>query len=261
MLDDYRTALVTGASRGIGEAFARHLAALGKDLVLVSRSEDQLRSLGEELSSRHGVQAHAIAADLARPASAASLYRQVEALGVQVDFLVNNAGYSKAGEFTSLGLDAQADMVRLNVNTLMELTRLYLPAMRQRRCGGVINIASNAAFQPVPGMAVYAATKAFVLSFSEAVAEEVASDGVRVMALCPGATDTDFWNVAGVWEERRTSMPSPDEVVAAGLRAFEQGRSFFVPGFLNRVVAFFSRRVLPRGLVVRLASQWFAARG
>ena len=260
MLDDYRTALVTGASRGIGQAFAQQLAASGMDLVLVSRSEDLLRSLAEELSSRHDVRVQVITADLSQPSAPVSLYRQVEELGVEVDLLVNNAGYSKAGQFVTLGFDAQADMVRLNVNTLMELTRLFLPAMRRRRRGGVINVASNAAFQPVPRMAVYAATKAFVLSFSEAVAEEVGGDGVRVMALCPGATDTDFWNVAGTWEERRASMPSPDTVVAAGLRAFERGKSFFVPGFVNQVIAFFSRRVLPRRLVVRLAGQWFSAR-
>ena len=132
--------------------------------------------------------------------------------------------------------------------------------MRQRGRGGVINVASNAAFQPVPYMAVYAATKAFVLSFSEALAEEVAGEGVHVMALCPGATDTEFWTVAGAWQARRARMPGPDEVVAAGLQAFERGRSFFVPGFVNQVVAFFARRVLPRRLVVRLASQWFRAR-
>ena len=257
MLDDYRAALVTGASRGIGKAFAQQLAALGIDLVLVSRSEELLCSLAGELSSRHGVQVHVIAADLSEPSAAASLCRKVEELGVEIDLLVNNAGYSKMGEFTAMGYDVQADMVRLNVNTLMELTHLFLPAMRRRDRGGVINVASNAAFQPVPRMAVYAATKAFVLSFSEAVAEEVSGDGVRVMALCPGATDTDFWNVAGTWEERRTSMPGPDKVVAAGLRAFERGRSFFVPGFVNRVVAFFSRRMLPRWLVVRLAGAWF----
>ncbi|MFN2291462.1 MAG: SDR family NAD(P)-dependent oxidoreductase [Anaerolineae bacterium] len=260
MLDNYRTALVTGASRGIGEAFARQLAALGKNLVLVSRSEDQLQSLAGELSSQFGVQVHVITVDLAQPSAAVSLYRQVEALGVEVDLLVNNAGYSRAGEFTELGFDAQADMVRLNVNTLVELTHLYLPAMRARGRGAVLNVASNAAFQPVPRMAVYAATKAFVLSFSEAVAEEVRGDGVRVMALCPGATDTEFWNVAGVWEERRASMPSPDEVVDAGLRAFERGRSFFVPGLMNQIVAFFSRRVLPRWLVVRFACQWLGDR-
>jgi uncharacterized protein len=257
VLEGIRTALVTGASRGIGQAFARQLAALDKDLVLVSRSEGLLRSLAEELSSEHGVRVHVVAADLSQPAAAASLYLEVEELGLDVDLLVNNAGYCKVGEFTGLGFDVQGDMVRLNVNALIELTHLFLPAMRQRRRGGVINVASTAAFQPVPHMAVYAATKAFVLSFSEALAAEVAGDGVRVMALCPGATDTEFWTVAGAWEERRASMPSPGEVVTAGLNAFERGRLLFLPGFVNQVVAFFSSRVLPRRLVLRLAGAWF----
>jgi len=174
-----------------------------------------------------------------------------------VDLLVNNAGFAKAGEFSELSFEEQAEMVRLNVSTLMELTRLYLPAMRQRKRGGVINVSSNAGFQPVPHMAVYGATKAFVLSFSQALAAEVAGDGVRVMALCPGATDTEFWSTAGLREKRPARMSMPDEVVAAGLRAFERGRWFFVPGFLNQVAAFFPSRVLPSRLVVRLAMMWF----
>jgi short-subunit dehydrogenase len=256
VLDEYRTALVTGASRGIGEAFARQLAARGLDLILVARSEDRLEALAGELSERHGVTAHVVVADLARPSAAETVFAVTERLGVEVDLLVNNAGFAKAGDFSDLPLDVQADMVRLNVNTLVELARLYLPAMRRRERGGVINVSSTAAFQPVPDMAVYSATKAFVLDFSLAVAAEVAGDGVRVMALCPGATGTDFWAIAGVWAERTGRMPTADEVVAAGLRAFERGRWFFVPGFFNQVVAFFSSRVLPRRLVVRLAQRW-----
>lgn len=257
MPDDYRTALVTGASRGIGEAFARQLAARGQDLVLVARSRERVEALAGELAERHGVTTHVIVADLARPCVADRVFAETEDLGIEVDLLVNNAGFARAGAFVDLPLDAQADMVRLNVNTLVELTHLYLPAMRRRRRGGVINVSSTAGFQPVPRMAVYGATKAFVLSFSEAVAAEVEGDGVRVMALCPGATDTEFWPIAGVWAERRSRMPSPDDVVAAGLRAFQRGRWFYVHGLFNRVVTFFSRRVLPRRLVVRLAKSWF----
>ena len=256
MLDEYKTALVTGASRGIGEAFARQLAARGQDLVLVARSRDRLEALAGELTERHGAVVHIVIADLARPCAAESVFAETERLGLEIDLLVNNAGFSKAGAFAELPLEVQADMVRLNVNTLVELTRLYLPAMRRRRRGGVINVGSNAAFQPVPRMAVYGATKAFVLSFSEAVAAEVEGDGVRVMALCPGATDTEFWPIAGVWAERRSRMPSPDDVVAAGLRAFERGRWFYVHGLLNQVVALFAGRILPRWLVVRLAKRW-----
>lgn len=257
MLDKCRTALVTGASRGIGEAFARQLAARGQDLVLVARSRDRLEALAGELSAAHGVRAHVVVADLAQPGAAEAVFAATERLGLEVDLLVNDAGFAKAGRFAELPLDVQADMVRLNVNTVMELTRRYLPAMRQRRRGGVINVSSTAGFQPVPQMAVYGATKAFVLSFSEAVAAQVAGDGVQVMAFCPGAAGTAFWSTAGIWEERVDQMPTPDEVVAAGLRAFGRGRRSFVPGLWNQVVTLFSGRVLPRWLVVRLAQRWF----
>ncbi len=258
MLDSITTALITGASGGIGEAFARQLAALGKDLVLVARSEEKLNALAQELEAQHAVQARVIVADLARHDSASALHAETGRLGLDIDLLVNNAGFAKAGAFSELPFDVQADMVRLNVNTLTELTRLYLPAMRQRRRGGVINVASNAAFQPVPYTAVYGATKAYVLSFSEAIAEEVAADGVRVMALCPGATATDFHDTAGVWVQQQSSMPTPDEVVAAGLRAFERGRRTFLHGATNQLTAIASR-LLPRRLVVHLTARVMSA--
>ena len=254
MLDAITIALITGASGGIGEAFARQLAARGKDLVLVARSEDKLNALAWDLESLHGVRAHAIVADLARHGSAAALHSETERLGLDIDLLVNNAGFAKAGAFSELPFDVQAGMVRLNVNTLTELSRLYLPAMRQRRRGGVINVASNAAFQPVPYMAVYGATKAYVLSFSEAIAEEVAADGVTVMALCPGATATDFHDTAGVWVQQQSSMPTPDEVVGAGLRAFERRKRSFLHGFTNQLTAI-AARLLPRRLVAHLTAR------
>ena len=254
VLDCVTTALITGASGGIGEAFARQLAALGKDLVLVARSEDKLNALARELASLHDVQAHVVLADLARPGSASALYAETQRLGLDIDLLVNNAGFARAGAFSELPFDVQADMVRLNVNTLTELTRLYLPFMRQRRLGGVINLASNAAFQPVPYLAIYGATKAYVLSFSEAIAEEVAADGVTVMALCPGATATEFHDTAGVWVQQQSSMPTPDEVVTAGLRAFERRRRSFLHGATNQLTAIASR-FLPRRLVVHLTAR------
>ncbi len=254
MLDTYSTVLVTGASGGIGEAFARQLAARGKHLILVARSEDKLHSLARELPAAHGVQVRVIVADLARPGSAAALHAETGRLELEVDLLVNNAGYARAGAFAELTLDEQADMLSLNVNTLVELSRLYLPAMRERGRGGIINVASNAAFQPVPYLAVYAATKAFVLSFSEALGEEVARDGVRVMALCPGATATGFQKRAGAWEEQRDSMPSPDTVVAEGLRAFERGRRYFIQGAVNKLTALVAR-LGPRRLVLRMAAR------
>jgi short-subunit dehydrogenase len=237
VLKDIETALVTGASGGIGEAFARQLAMLDKDLVLVARSRDKLQDLAGELATRHGVAVHVIAADLSCPDAARPIFQETERLGLQVDLLINNAGFGKGGEFTELPLGVQAGMVYLNVNTVMELARLYLPAMRQRRRGGIINLGSTASFQPVPGMAAYGATKAFVLSLSEALAWEVRGDGVTVMALCPGATATGFQATAGVWEENRGTMPGPDEVVAQALRAFEKRRRYFVHGALNKLTA------------------------
>ncbi len=255
MVDRRTTALITGASRGIGEAFARQLAAQGKDLVLVARSEDRLRQLAGELSTAHGVRVHVIAADLSLPGAAGQMWAETERLSLEVDLLVNNAGVGKKGKFAELDHDFQAAMVRLNVNTPVELTRLYLPGMRARHRGGIINVASNAAFQPVPYLAVYAATKVFLLHFSEALAEEVGADGVRVMALCPGATDTDFWNVAGWLQDQRFWMTSPEQVAAAGLRAFDRRRAFFVPGLGYAIVAFAASRLSPRWLV-----RWIAGR-
>ena len=253
-LEGVETALITGASQGIGEAFARQLAAQGKDLVLVARSGDKLKSLAEELASQYSVRVVALAADLSRPGSATALHAETERLGLAVDLLVNNAGFAKAGAFGELPFDVQADMVRLNVLTLTELARLYLPAMRERRRGGIINIASTAAFQPVPYMSVYGATKAFVLSFSEALGEEVARDGVTVMALCPGATATGFQERAGVWEGQHDSMVSPDKVVAEGLRAFERRRRYFIQGGLNKLASL-AARLGPRRLVLRMAAR------
>jgi short-subunit dehydrogenase len=254
MLDGIKTALVTGASGGIGEAFARQLAALGKNLILVARTRDKLETLAEEMRVKHGVQVHVIASDLGRPNAARPIFDETERLGLEVDLLINNAGYGKGGPFTELSFEVQANMVRLNVNTLVELTHLYLPAMRRRRRGGVINLGSTASFQPVPYMAVYGATKAFVLSFSEALAQEVRADGVTVMALCPGATATGFQATAGVWEEQRNSMPGPDEVVAQALQAFERRRGYFVHGGVNKVTAIVAR-IAPRRFVLPVAAR------
>lgn len=260
MLDSVKLALITGASRGIGAAFARRLAALGKDLVLVARSEPELRALAEDLSFRHGIQAHVIAADLARPSAAAAIFAETERLGLEVDLLVNNAGFARVGAFAEVPLDVWTRMVCLNVSTLMELAHLYLPAMRQRKRGGIINVASNAAFQPVPYMSVYAATKAFVLHFSEGLAQEVKLDGVRILALCPGATATNFWSVAGALEGQTRIMTSPDRVVTVALRALEQGRTFVVPGLGYKWLAFASSRLAPRWLVAAIAGRLFRPR-
>lgn len=254
VLDQVETALVTGASSGIGEAFARKLAGMGKDLILVARSEGKLRALASDLSQTYGIRAHIIVANLAHPSAAQAVYAETEGMGWTVDLLINNAGFSKAGDFTKLPLHVQADMVRLNVHTLMELTWLYLPTMRQRRRGGIIQVASNAAFQPVPYMSVYAASKAFVLRLSEALAEEVRNEGITVMALCPGATATPFWEVAGIWERHQGWMHTPDRVVDAALQGFERRKLWVMPGMGNRLVAFLASRLAPHRWVTRIAA-------
>ena len=253
-LNQIETVLVTGASSGIGEAFARRLAGMGKDLVLVARSRETLEALARELSEEHGIHTHVIVADLARPSAAQAVYAETEAMGWAVDLVINNAGFSRAGEFTEIPLDTQADMVRLNVSTVVELSRLYLPAMCERRRGGIIQVASNAAFQPVPYMSVYAASKAFVLRLSEALAEEVRDDGVTIMALCPGATATGFWQVAGLWEGHQRWMHSPDLVVDVALRGFERRKLWVIPGPGYRLVAFLTSRVAPHRMVTRVVA-------
>jgi len=250
------TVLITGASSGIGAAFARQLANRGKNLILVARREEALQALAAELSARHGAKIHVIAADLARPAAAAALFAETERRGLAVDLLINNAGFGKLGPFGELPFDVQADMVRVNVNSLLELSWLYLTGMRQRRRGGIINVASTAAFQPVPYLAVYAATKAFVLKLSEALAEEVAAEGITVLGLCPGDTATGFQAIAGTRVGQWGRTTTADEVVSAALCAFDRGQSSFVHGFLNRAAAFVSSRLLPRRFVARMAGRW-----
>lgn len=248
------TALVTGASRGIGETFARHLAARGKNLILVARTEEKLMALAGELESVHGVSAKAMVADLAHPGGAAMLFDRTEQLGLTVDLLVNNAGFAKQGKFAELPLDVQSDMVRLNATAPLELARLCLTGMRERGRGGIINVASTAAFQPVPWMAAYGATKAFLYSFSAALAEEVAADGVHVMVLCPGATATDFWTVAGARSTGSPGVVSADKLVEDALRAYDRGRRITVHGGLNRLIAAFVR-VLPTRLITYSAAR------
>ncbi len=247
-------ALVTGASSGIGAAFARELARRGADLVLVARSRDKLTTLADELNRSFGVTADVAVADLARPSAAAELAADLSGRNLQIDILVNNAGF---GLFAPLG---QADgaalsgMVQLNVAALVDLTRLYLPGMLDRDRGAVINVGSTAGFQPVPYMAVYGATKAFVLSFTEALWAETRGTGVRVTALCPGSTDTGFFDVAGEDAQVGRRIP-PERVVQAALRALDRRRSTVVTGGVGNWLLTNSPRFAPRQLVARVAER------
>jgi short-subunit dehydrogenase len=229
-----KTALITGASSGIGEAFAQILAARGMNLVLVARSAEKLRAMAQELSEQHGIRAEVVPADLCHEGAAQEVYRRTQELGVPVDLLVNNAGFGTFGRFDTLALEREHEENMLNVTALVDLTHAFVPAMVERKAGGVINVASIAAFQAVPYQAVYGASKAFVLSFSLALWAEYRKRGVRVVALCPGPTATNFFRVLGSDEVPRLgSMHKPEAVVIAGLHALEQGRPYAVEGRRN----------------------------
>ncbi len=229
-----KTALITGASSGIGEAFAQILAAHGMNLVLVARSEDKLRALAQALSEQHGIRADVVPADLCREGAAQEVYRRTRALGIPVDLLVNNAGFGTYGGFDTLAPEREHEEIMLNVTALVDLTLAFVPAMAERKAGGVINVASIAAFQPLPYHAVYGASKAFVLSFSLALWAEYRKVGVRVLALCPGPTATNFFTILGADElPMMGSMHTPEAVVMTGLRTLEQGRPYAVEGRRN----------------------------
>lgn len=244
-----KVALITGASAGLGVEFARQLAKREYRLVLAARRKDRMEELASELGN-----ARAVGIDLSGPGAAARLMADVEAAGEQVDLLVNNAGFGLIGQFAELDAKRLREMIDLNVSALTDLCRAVAPGMIQRKAGGIINVASTAAFQPGPKMAVYFATKAYVLSFTEALHEELKPHGIKVTCLCPGPTRTEFGDVAGFGGNGlfdRVAMESPD-VVAAGLRALDENRAVVVPGLMNKVGAA-STRFAPRSVVRRIA--------
>ncbi|UBV44814.1 SDR family oxidoreductase (plasmid) [Deinococcus taeanensis] len=248
-----QTALITGASSGIGEMFARQLAARGMNLVLVARSEGRLRQLAHELKQLHHVQIDVVPMDLSRPGAGTQVARQVHHLGRSVHLLINSAGFATHGRFEQLPMAQQQDEISLNITALVELTHATLPEMLARGLGGVINVASTAGLQPDPYMAVYGATKAFVLSFSEALWAETRGRGVTVTALCPGATDTAFFDVVGAPEASVGRRDTPQNVVRVGLRALERGQSHVIPGTANVLLAQV-HRFLPRALTARIVA-------
>ncbi len=246
------TALITGASSGIGLDLARLFAKDGHDVVLVARSEGKLREIAAELERVFGVTAHVIVADLAQ---ADAPRRVVEQLPVAIDVLVNNAGLGVAGPFAERDLDKQLEMIAVNVAALTALTGLLLPPMIARRRGRVLNVASTAAFQPGPLMAVYYATKAYVLSFSEAIADELRDSGVTVTALCPGPTATGFAAAAEMTESRLFNVMKPSssaDVARAGYEGMKRGKRIVIPGVKNWMVAE-SVRFSPRRMVTTIA--------
>jgi short-subunit dehydrogenase len=253
-------ALVTGASSGIGEAFARSLHRRGDRLVLVARRRDRLEALAHEL----GGETFPLVADLSAPGAAERVVRSVAQRGLAIDLLINNAGLGHSGPFESQPPDSVRAIVDVNMRALVELTRAVIPGMRSRGRGRIVNVASNAAFQPVPFMTLYAASKAFVLSFTEGLAGELRGSGISLQALCPGITETEFLDVAGTHSGllvRRMPLLSAAEVVASSLRGLERDRLRVIVGWPNRVLAFAVQRLAPRALARLVAGELYRPRG
>ncbi|HEV2232522.1 MAG TPA: SDR family oxidoreductase [Terriglobia bacterium] len=249
-------ALVTGASSGIGECFARALAARKQNLILVARSKDKLTALASELRASHGIAAEPVDFDLSVPGAAASLAALLYERKLRVDLLINNAGFGARGKFHELPLDRQSEMLRLNIVALVELTHHLLPGIIERR-GGIINVSSTASFQPVAYTTVYGATKAFVTSFSVGLAEELKLYGVKVVTLCPGGTRTNFGKAS---QYGMTRLPggeqTPEEVVRVALEKLDRGGGMVVPGFKNKA-GVFVQRFVPRSWAVKVAARLF----
>jgi short-subunit dehydrogenase len=248
-------AIVTGASRGIGAEYARALGERGYDLLLVSRDKALLDELAHEVSSRYGVKAEIEVMDLAEPAAAQGLFAAARQRRSHVDLLINNAGFGLFGAFVDLPMVRLNDMVRLHVNTVVETMRLFLPDMIERQSGAIINVSSIAGFFSVPYLAEYAATKMFLLSFSEALAEEVRPFGIRIQVCCPGTTDTEFHHTAGFRPKSPLGNQTPAQVVTASLDALSRGRVLVLTGWRGRVLAVLSR-CLPRRIQVKIAGRW-----
>lgn len=254
-----KTTLITGASSGIGEAFARKLAALGRDVLLVARSEDKLVTLCNELGRLNRIRAQHIVLDLTLPEAPRKLFEETEKRGLEIDMLINNAGFGAMGDFTKLDLERQLKMIDLNVKALIDLTYRFLVPMRARGKGAIINVASTAGFQAVPYMATYAATKAFVLSFSEALWEENRLHGIHVMALCPGVTDTNFFEAAEIEKPPMRMVQSPEDVVEAALSGLNRGKGHIVSGWTN-LLMIEAERFVPRAFVARMAGRMLRPR-
>ncbi|MER5275358.1 SDR family oxidoreductase [Streptomyces sp. NPDC002809] len=251
----HSTALITGASSGLGAEFAEQLAAQGRDVILVARSGDRLAALADRLVAEHGVRAHVLVQDLAEPDAARRIGDELTERGLHVDLLVNNAGFGTCGHFEDIARTRDHDQLMVNVVALVDLTHLLLPGMLERGSGAVLNVASNAAFQPSPYFAVYGASKAFVLSFGLALRQEYRRRGIRVLTLCPGPVETAFFETIGTRKAAVTgSMTTPEPVVRAALRALDRDRGYVAPGLGNALGAHLTPR-RPRTLVAAIAER------
>jgi short-subunit dehydrogenase len=249
-------ALVTGASAGIGKALAEELARGGANLVLTARRKERLENLARDLSAKQGIRTETVVADLAEPAGPEAIFQFTRQRELPVDLLVNNAGFGQYGEFHATAPERLLQMVRVNCTAVVELTRLYLPAMVARRSGDVLIVASTAAFQAVPYISTYAATKVFDLFLAEGLAEEMQPYGVRVCALCPGTTTSEFHELAGHPPNAKGHEQSAETVARNGLKALAAGKSYVISGFGNYLGAH-GERLVPRRFVTRVAARMF----
>lgn len=253
MRPDQQIALITGASSGIGKALAENFAEAGCDVILAARSVAKMEIQATDLQKRFGIIAHVISADLELPTGATQLHADIKSRGLTLTALVNNAGYGTFGEFKDATLESQLGMMQLNMTTVVALTKLFLPDLLATK-GKILNLASTAAFQPGPYMAIYYATKAFVLNFSEAIAAELADTGVTVTAFCPGPTASGFQDKADMHHSalvKGKHLPSSEEVARKGFRAMQSGRRVYIPGLKNWLLAQMPR-IAPRRLVTRI---------
>ena len=256
-----KTALVTGASSGIGETFARELAKSKTNLILVARSQDKLEQLAGELTSKHQIKTEVIVQDLTEPGAGKVIFDRVQEKGLTLDLLINNAGFGDYGAFSDRDLSKQMAMVKLNITVLLELTGLFLPEMQELGSGGIINISSIAGFQPLPYMSVYAATKAFVLNFSEALWAENKDLGVHILAVCPGPTESEFFKRADFPDTfangNGNSMASSEEVVKQALKAMDKKQSTLVTGGIGNQLLVNVPRFVPRDFLVSAVEKQF----
>ena len=252
-------ALVTGASAGIGKALAIELAASGTNLVLTARRRDRLQDLAKQLSSKHKINAEIFEADLAKPSAPEEIFAFTREKGIAVELLINNAGFGQYGELSSVEPQRLLDMVQVNCSAVLHLTRLYLPNMIARRRGDILIVASTVAFQAVPYISTYAATKAFDLFLAEGLAEEMKPHGIRVCALCPGTTESEFHDAAAHPSHARRRSETAEKVARTGLRALAAGKSYVISGAANYLGAH-SQRLVPRRLVTRIAANMMRPR-
>jgi len=236
-----KVTLITGASAGIGEAFARQLASEKHNLLLVARSETKLATLCEKLTKQYGINALYVAIDLMKPDADRILFVETQKRGLEIDWLINNAGIGSGGDLLEHALDSELDMMHLNMDAMVALTHRFLPQMRARKSGTIINVGSMAGFMPIPYMGVYAATKAFVSSFTQAIAEENSPFHIQTMLLCPGATETNFFDAAQIGPDRKSNfstktLETPEQVVAAALKGLRKNKRITISGMQNKMM-------------------------